>query len=292
MEIDISPEDSSNVIEATDQDFEAKVLVRSQQIPVLVDFWAPWCEPCKVIGPVLEKLAGEQANRFELVKVNMDQSPMLAQALRIQSIPAVKLFINGAIHNEFMGALPEQEVVRFLEMSLPSEQVEDAVQGLQRLQMGDTAGAQQIFDQVLRDDPKNAVAMIGMSQLLLSQGDLAGAKEKVAAVNEVDLEKLSDRHTMERLLAQVKALIFLSENAQPNPGDNSELAQRFSGACQAALQGDIESALASLMEIVKTDRKFNDDAGRRGMLAVFDLLPPESELLTSYRQQLSNYLFS
>ena len=292
MEINPTVESASDVVEATDQDFEVKVIEKSHQVPVLVDFWAPWCGPCRVIGPVLEKLASQSSGRFELVKVNMDESPVLAQMLQIQSIPAVKLVIDGTIQDEFMGALPEGEVERFLEHNLLSEAVEDAVLGMRMLEAGDGQGAAQVFRRVLEGEPKNPVALIGMGQALLEQGDLDAAREFVALVNEVELEGLTERQQMEKMLTSLKARIYLTENAEPNRAGPVELATTFSQACQAALLGDYEAALEAFLHIVKTERKFNDDGGRKGMVAVFDLLPPNSPLTQTYRQKLSSILFA
>jgi putative thioredoxin len=292
MEINVSRESPGGVVEAGDQDFEAKVIERSMQVPVLVDFWAPWCGPCKVIGPALEKLAKSWTGRFELVKVNMDESPMLAQVLRIQSIPAVKLFINGHIQDEFVGAYPEPEIVRFLEHNLPSEKVEDALQGLRLWQAGDHAGALRVFQQVLANEPKNPAALIGMGHCLMDQGDLDGAKDSASRVNEAELEKLTERAQTEKLFSILRSRILLTETAEPDGAQPADLAAKLSSACQAALTGQHERALADLLEIVKTDRKFKDDAARKAMLAVFDLLPAGDPLLNTYRQKLSNLLFS
>jgi putative thioredoxin len=292
MEINVTPNAAPGVIEAGDQDFEAKVLERSLQVPVLVDFWAPWCGPCKVIGPLLEKLAKQWAGRFELVKVNMDQSPLLAQVLRIQSIPAVKLFINGQIQDEFVGAYPEPEIVRFLEHNLPSAKADDAIQGLHAWQAGDSAGARRTFEQVLAKEPKNAAALIGLGHCRMDDGDVAGARESAAAVNEVDLEKLTERAQLEKLLSVLRSRILLTELAQDDGAEPAELATRLRMACEAALTGQFERALEDLFSIVQTNRKFKDDAGRKAMLAVFDLLPPGDALLNTYRQKLSSFLFS
>jgi putative thioredoxin len=292
MEINVTPEAPGQIVEAGDQDFEAKVLERSRQVPVLVDFWAPWCGPCKVIGPVLEKLAQQSAGRFELVKVNMDESPMLAQVLRIQSIPAVKLFINGRIQDEFVGAYPEPEVVRFLEHNLPSEQASDAVMGLQLWQSGDHDGAIRVFQQVLKNEPKNPAALIGLGHCRMDEGDLDGAREMIAQVNEAELEKLTERQQTEKLLSILRSRILLTELAAPDGSEPSAVAEKLAEACQAALTSQFERALEALLEIVRAHRKFRDDAGRKAMLAVFDLLPPDSPLLAGYRQQLSNLLFS
>ena len=292
MEINVAKETPGQIVEAGDQDFEAKVIERSTKVPVLVDFWAPWCGPCKVIGPVLEKLSKQWAGRFELVKVNMDESPMLAQVLRIQSIPAVKLFINGQIQDEFVGAYPEPEVVRFLDHNLPSEKVEDAVQGLRLWQAGDNAGAMRVFLPVLQNEPKNAAALIGMGHCLLDEGNLEGAKEAAAKVNEADLEKLGERQQLEKLLSILRSRIFLNEACQPPAGTSGPLDEQLRAACQAALTGQFERALEPLLNIVRTDRKFRDDMGRKALLAVFDLLPPDSPLRSTYRQKLSNLLFA
>lgn len=292
MEINVTPQPDSGVIDSTDQDFEAKVLVRSQEIPVLVDFWAPWCGPCKVIGPVLENLAQTWKGRFELVKVNMDEAPSLAEMLRIQSIPAVKLFINGAIQNEFVGALPEPEVIRFLETNLPSEEIEDAVMGMNRLQTGDVDGARRIFQGVLASDPKNPVALIGSGHILLDSGDIKGAGDTIAAINEVELEKLTNGPAMEKLLTALKGRLFLTQNADPEETEATGPARKFADGCRAALSGQFETALDSFFEILQSDRKFKGDGGRLGMLAVFDMLPPDSDVSAAYRQKLSNFLFS
>ena len=191
-----------------------------------------------------------------------------------------------------MGALPEGEVERFLEHNLLSEAVEDAVLGMRMLEAGDGQGAAQVFRRVLEGEPKNPVALIGMGQALLEQGDLDAAREFVALVNEVELEGLTERQQMEKMLTSLKARIYLTENAEPNRAGPVELATTFSQACQAALLGDYEAALEAFLHIVKTERKFNDDGGRKGMVAVFDLLPPNSPLTQTYRQKLSSILFA
>jgi putative thioredoxin len=183
-------------------------------------------------------------------------------------------------------------VVRFLEHNLPSEGAGEAVSGLDLWRAGDIAGAIRAFSEVLREEPKNPVALIGLGHCMVDQGDLEGAREKMAAVNEAELDRLPDRPQMEKLLASLKGRIFLLEHAAPDGGDASELTLRFGQACQAALDGNFEPALETFLGIVRSDRKFKDDAGRRGMVAVFDLLPPQHPLTQAYRQKLSTILFS
>lgn len=300
MEIQFTESSQSPyVIEATDADFQEKVIDASHQTPMLVDFWAPWCGPCKTLGPLLEKLADEYGGRFTLVKVNMDENPMLAQALRIQSIPNVKLVVNGALQDEFAGAYPEPEVRRFLDHHLPSEADREAMQGIKQMDSGDLESAVERFKQTLAEDPKNAVALVGLGNYYIDQGDLEQAKTMERGVSEVELDRLPDQKSIERDLGELRAKIFLTEHA----GDAAQAAARLEAngedlqarlqlACAQGLQGQFEPALEHLLYIVKRDRKFQDDAGRKGMIAVFALLPPESPLDGEYRQKLSSLLFA
>ena len=270
-------------------------------MPVLVDFWAPWCEPCKVIGPVLEKLAAEADGRFKLVKVNMDESPMLAQALMIQSIPAVKLFVNGAIKDEFLGAYPEPEIRKFLEKNLPSASDEEAESGLQQFAEGDREKALEMFEQALQEDPDNAVALIGMGNYQFDEGNLEEARAAVARVSEFDLGNLADKANAEKALAGLRAKLFLRDSLDAcaaagggvSGGDAADdISSRLRRGCELALEGAYEASLEALLSIVAENRKFMDDIGRKGMVAVFDLLPNDSELTYAYRNKLSSLLFS
>ena len=298
MSIDMS----QPVVDASDADFQQVVLEESKQVPVLVDFWAPWCAPCKTIGPVLEMLAAEAGGRFKLVKVNMDENPMLAQALMIQSIPAVKLFVNGAIKDEFLGAYPEPEIRKFLEKNIPSASDEGAESGLQQFAEGDKERALEMFQQALQEDPDNAVALIGMGNYQFEEGNLEEARAAVARVSEFDLGNLVDKANAEKALAGLKAKLFLRDSldacADAGGGDAGggdaadDINSRLRRGCELALEGSYEASLEALLSIVGEDRKFMDDIGRKSMVAVFDLLPNDSELTFAYRNKLSSLLFS
>lgn len=289
----------ATTLEATDANFQQAVIDGSHQVPMLVDFWAPWCEPCKVLGPLLEKLASEYDGRFNLVKVNMDENPMLAQALAIRSIPAVKLIMNGEIRDEFMGAYPEPEVRKFLERNLPGASDGDAMEGLKAYAAGDRARALGIFQATLAEDPGNTVSLIGMGNLALEQGDVEAARKALAGIDEMELDNLGEKALAQKALAVLRARLFLLDSAGavdgppgPPPAEGAGLEERFTHACRLALEGAYEDALQGLLDIVREDRKFKDDGGRRAMLAVFDLLPPDSPLLGNYRTRLSSLLFS
>jgi putative thioredoxin len=247
-----------------------------------------------VIGPVLEKLAAEYEGRVELVKVNMDESPMLAQALMIRSIPAVKLFMNGEIRDEFAGAYPEAEVRRFLEHHLPAVAAQQAVAGLSRMREGNREEAVETFKQVLEKDPTNAPALLGMGHHHADNGDLAAAQEVVRKINGIELDKLPDAKAINRDLAALQGRIYLLEHAQDTGGAAAkpEVVEAFNRAVKAALEGAHQQALEDFLVVVKKDRKFKEDAGRKGMLAVFAMLPPDARLVDDYRAKLSLILFS
>lgn len=297
MEINTQPQDNTFVSDVTEQEFEQKVLERSKEVPVLVDFWAPWCGPCKTLGPTLEKLASEGNGRFELVKLNVDENQTIAQAFRVQSIPMVKLFINGQVRDEFAGAYPEPEILKFLDHHLPSEVASEALQGLELIKSGNLTEALPVFQQTLEAEPKNAVALLGMAYYHMEQGELDKCREFVTRINEVELDKLTEKQELEQMLSGLKASLYLLEcvqqgEQQGKPEAPDALETVFQKACQDALVAQFEPALEGFLQVVRKDRAFRDDGGRLGMLAVFDLLPKDSPLLSSYRFKLSSMLFS
>lgn len=281
-------------IEVTDQNFEQQVVERSHAVPVVVDFWAPWCGPCQAIGPLLEQLAEEQDGKFVLAKINVDDNPMLAQAFAIQSIPAVKAIRNGAIAGEFLGAQPEPAIRQFVADLLPSEAESLAREGTRLAEEGKTQGAESLYRAALSKEENQPLALLGLSRLLVERGDAADA---LALLGKIPLNA-PESDAAQQLMSQIR-LQQGGENAgneqeyrdklAANPDD---LEARFELAQALAASGKYQEALAEYLEIVKKDRGFQDDGARKAMLEVFDVVGPRSELAEHFRSELAKVLFS
>ncbi|MDD5247689.1 MAG: tetratricopeptide repeat protein [Rhodocyclaceae bacterium] len=275
-------------------DFEQKVIAASHGVPVVVDFWAEWCQPCRILKPILEKLAAEYGGRFILAKVNSDENQELAVRYGVRGIPAVKAFVDGEMIDEFTGALPEGEVRAFLERLLPSPAEPLRQQALAAHRHGDNDTALDLLAQAVALDPKCEAAQLDSAEILLEAGALDDAMrilEGIAAParNQPRADALAAR--LHLAANAVGADIpTLQRQLAANPADLDTQLQLGNAL---ALGRDYRGAFGHLIEIVRRDRKWNDEAGRKTLLALFNLLgsqPEYDDLVREFRIQLSRTL--
>jgi len=278
--------------------FAKDVLEASRNVPVLVDFWAPWCGPCKQLTPILEKVVRSYKGKVRLVKINIDENQAIAAQLRIQSIPTVYAFRDGRPLDGFMGAQPESAVKAFVDRLLGDDAVEEVAAVLesadQALEAGDVQGAAKIYAAVLQEEPQNAAALAGLARCYMKTGDLARAEQTIGLVPP-DKQNLA-------VVASVRAALDLSRSAE-KAGDVAQLeAQvearptdhqaRLDLATALAAKGKKAEALDQLLEVVRRDRKWNEEAARKQLVQLFDAWGPKDPLTLEGRRRLSSILFS
>jgi putative thioredoxin len=275
-------------IDTTIQSFQADVIDASMQVPVLVDFWAPWCGPCKTLGPMLEKLEQAYGGRFKLVKVDSDKEQQLAQHFRIRSIPTVFAFVGGQPVDQFQGALPEAKLREFIDRLMPNPADLELDQAGAALDRGDQEAATEHVKKALALDPANDSARLLYAQLLLAGGEPAAAQGQLDALS---AQAKADPQVA-GLMAQVAAAAEAAKPPVPHElldrvhRDPADLQARLDLAEYWVEYKEWAEALAQLLEIVQRDRTFHDDVGRKRMVQVFELAAAQPQLVSDWRRRL------
>ena len=281
------------VFDATDASFERDVIARSNEVPVVVDFWAPWCGPCRTLGPMLERYAQQQAGAFLLAKINVDENPRVAGAFGVKSIPLVIAFRDGQARSEFTGAQPESAVRQFLAAILPTPADQLAKEGGELLAGGHANAAEERFRAALAADARHPLALIGLARVL---GERGATEEALELLERVVAQPAIEQEA-ERLAAELRTraagsasggdLAALEQAARANPSD---VAARIDYGRALAAARQYEAALAELLACVEADAHFSEDAARKAMLDVFGVLGGEHALVQEYRPALARVL--
>jgi len=284
--------------DATTASFKADVLEPSKRVPVVVDFWAPWCGPCKQLTPLIEKIVRGYSGKVRLVKVNVDENQAIAAQLRVQSLPTVFAFRDGQPVDGFVGVQPESAIKAFIDRLV----ADDAELGLGELlkagedllERGDLQGAAEVFATVLQEDRSNGEALAGLASCYMKSGDMARARQTLALVPP-DKQGLAAVRSVEAaiLLAEKGSdtgdLGTLRKRLDDDPKDNQA---RFDLAVGLAANDERGEALELLLDLVRMDRKWNEEAARKQLLQLFDAWGPKEPLVAEGRRRLSSILFS
>ena len=289
--------ESPYIVEVTKENFEAVILHGSMQTPVLVDFWADWCQPCQTLMPILAKLADEYQGAFILAKIDTEAEQEIAQQLGIRSLPTVKLISNGAVLDEFAGALPESEVRAFLDKHLQAAAPEPMpemgpVEMAKQLQAnGDTEQAMSVLRAAQAENPTDGDVAIALGQLCVASGQYDDARQCLSILTEEDAKKTE--------AGKLRGLLTLSDaddsstdesslaSALEQDSSNSEAAYKL--GIKQALRGDSDTAITTLLNLMQRDREFGDDGARKTLLSIFDMMG-DDPAVGPWRRKMFNYL--
>jgi len=301
LNLNTGPTAADLIKDVSEQTFMADVVEASTTTPVIVDFWAPWCGPCKTLGPMLEDAVLKAKGAVTMAKVNVDEAQMIAGQLQIQSIPTVYAFFKGQPIDGFQGALPQSEITAFVERVIKaaggdaSGGLDDALDAAEEmLEAGAVVDAAQTFAAILGEDPQNAAAYSGMARAQIALGDLDQAE---AILNGAPAE-ISEDHAIESAFAQLELarkaadagpVADLTATVEANPGDHQA---RFDLAQALYASGDGEEAVNQLLEIFRRDREWNDGAAKAELFTIFDALKPNDPIVLNGRRKLSSMIFA
>lgn len=283
--------DSPYISNVTSADFSEKVLEASRRVPVLVDFWAAWCQPCQMLMPVLQRLVEEYSGALLLAKVDTDAQQALAGQYGVRSLPTVKLFRDGAVVDEFMGVQPESAIRAIVDRHVVRESDHLRERAREATRRGELEEALALLEQALTEDPNSPRVRLDLAQLRATLGNAAGARELLQSLPPDERDKPEVKQLLGRL--------FFAEQAEDSPGsaelnarlesDPADSAARLQLAALRILGNDYEGGMDQLLELMRRDRNYQDEAGRRGLLSAFELLG-EHELVNRYRRKMFQLL--
>ena len=263
-------------------DFSVDIIAKSHVVPVLVDFWAAWCGPCKTLGPILERLASRSDGRWVLVKVDTDRNQELAAQYGIRNIPNVKLFVDGNVVNEFAGALPERAVAQWLEKALPDRFREDFVRAEEQLSSGNTEGGRVLLESVLQRDPSNEKARV-----LLARTFLFSHYAKAMALVE-GIEEHSESFPMAEA---VRTVVHLMEKGErPETLGEESVKSTYLDGIRLISVSDFDGALGRFIDVIRRNRYYDEDGSRRACIAIFRILGEEHEVTRRHRRDFGSAL--
>lgn len=283
---------SAYIIDVTDQSFDKDVIEKSKSTPVVVDFWAEWCGPCRMLGPILERLAAEYDGSFILAKVDVDQNQTLARQFHVQGIPAVKAFFNGRVVGEFTGAQPEPRVRDFLQGLMPSQTDALARQAYECEISNQLLKAEANYREVLEEKSDHYSAMLGLGRVLLKQGKIDVGVELLQQIP----DGIPEQPAAEALIATAQ---FSSEAVDQNEAElranitenSADVASHYTLACLLATQERFMEAMDEFLEVIRRNRSYKNDGARKAMLALFAIIGEDQEITQTYRRKLANALF-
>jgi putative thioredoxin len=271
------------IVDVNEADFEYEVVAYSQNTPVVVDFWAPWCIPCKTLGPLLERLAEDANGAFRLARVNVDENQSLAMRFGVRSIPAVKAFQNGGVVAEFVGAQPEARVREFVRKLAPSPADLLLEKAGSLALLHEWSQAETTYRQILEEEPDQTAALLGLAKALLAQG------------HSDEPASLLERFPASKEYGTAQVLLPLAEEMKAMNGaaadDEEPLAAAYGNALRLATRGNIPSALDGLLDILRQDKTFKNGQARKVYLGLLELLGEDDPQTRQYRADLSAVLF-
>lgn len=280
------------VIDVNEQNFIPQVIEASHQQPVMVDFWATWCGPCQTLIPMLEQLATEYNGAFILAKVDVDQNQQLAGQFGVRSVPTVKIVKDGQIVDEFTGVIPDTEIRAMLGKHVSRESENKIEQATALYEQGEAEQAIAIMQQLILDEPDNYTARSEFARIMVSEDRFDDARQLIESLPEDEKSKpavkgLVAQIEMSNALKDAPSIDELRQRIASNENDSDA---RYLLGNQLIATGDYENAMEQFLQLMIRDREFNDDAGRKSLLQVFDMLGGSGELVTKYRRKLANAL--